>query len=618
MWSISSLGELTRYDPATLQPEKVPLPGIGGGRMARLVAGPDRTLWLSSYEHLFAIRLVEGEMTFERMQLPPEAIDCTKVVSPAPDGVIWTGGPAGLCRYDGTWRRFTTRDGLRLDQVDFMAAVSGEEVWFVYQDLVGVAHVKLVDGEPEIRHFGTAQGLPSNTVYSLGLDARGRLWAGGNAGLVLFSRDGPSRVYDMNDGLIWDDLSSHSFLAEPDGSFFIGTSRGLARFDPSGRAPVERPPRIVVTSALTGDVERLGEDSPVVPYAERTFQVAYSALTFRDPQAVRFRYRLLPLEDEYLETAMREVRYPGLQARDYMFEVVAISASGLWSVEPATFSFTIRPPWWGTWWARVIAIALVMLLIASIVWLRTRRLDLARRRLEAAVAERSAELARANKELEEMSHTDVLTDTRNRRYFMSVIDDNVARVLRRHDRRSTTESGINRGIVFYIIDIDWFKKVNDEHGHRTGDRVLADVARRISSVLRQSDLLVRWGGEEFLVVCSDSEPSQGSQVSKRILDAVGTAPFDLGDGSVLRRTCSIGWAGFPWIAGDPGAVSYETVIELADKGLYLAKASGRNMAIGVMPLSGSPPSSWLDAPLAALEGSKVELVRTPGPDQPPG
>jgi diguanylate cyclase (GGDEF)-like protein len=620
IWSISDRGDLTRYDPETLAPEKFPIPGIGGGRGARLASAPDRSVWISRNGKLFAIR-GETEPAVEPFPVPPEFAGCARDVEFAPDGVMWTSGAEGLARYDGqSWSRFTTRDGLRVNAVGFMAAVSGSELWFVYQDLIGVAHLVLEDGRPTVTHFGTEQGLPSDSVYSLGLDSQGSIWAGGDSGLVKMTADGPLRTYTRADGLLWEDLSSHSFLAEPDGAFFIGTSRGLAHYHPAGRITAEKQPSVVITSANLGGEESLGLAEPTAAYENRVFTIEYSGLTFREPSSVRFLYRLLELEQDYQETSHREVRYATLPPGAYVFEVLCRSASGLTSPKPATFAFVIRPPWWDTWWARGAAVALLLLLVTAVVRWRTGKLQADRRRLEAAVAERSAELARANKELEQMSYTDALTGTHNRRYFMDVIDEDIRRVNRRHDRRTSKEPGRNIGMVFYLVDVDHFKRINDELGHRVGDVVLAEIAARIKSVLRQSDLLVRWGGEEFLVVCGDSEPAEGSSVSQRILAAVGTEPFDLGNGDTLRRTCSVGWAPYPWFSEAPIAVSFETVIELADKALYVAKNSGRNRACGVLPLQANSsadnlPSAWLDESLEQVEGSVVRLEHTSGPDR---
>jgi len=620
IYSISDRGDLTRYDPETLAPEKFPIPGIGGGRVARLASAPDHSVWISRNGKLFAIK-GETEPVVESFQVPREYAGCAKDVAFAPDGVMWTSGADGLARYDGeSWSRYTTRDGLRVNTVGFMVAASGSELWFVYQDLIGVAHLVLEDGRPVITHFGTEQGLPSDSVYSLGLDSQGSLWAGGDSGLVKMTADGPLRTFTRADGLLWEDLSSHSFLAEPDGSFFIGTSRGLAYYHPAGRVTAEKQPSVVITSATLGGEESLGLAEPSASYEDRVFTIKYSGLTFREPSSVRFLYRLLELEQEFQETSHREVRYATLPPGAYVFEVLCRSASGLTSPKPATFAFVIHPPWWGTWWARGAAVVLLLLLVLAVVWWRTSKLQADRRRLEAAVAERSAELARANKELEQMSYTDALTGAHNRRYFMDVIDESVLRVSRKFDRRTTMAAGRNLAMVFHLVDVDHFKRINDEHGHRAGDKVLAEIAARIKSVLRQSDLLVRWGGEEFLIVCSDAEPTEGSQVSRRILDVVGGKPFDIGGGEQLSRTCSVGWAAYPWFTEAPDAVPFETVIEIADTALYVAKNSGRNRACGVLPLhtektADNLPSTWLDESLEQADGRVVRLERTPGPGQ---
>ena len=138
-------------------------------------------------------------------------------------------------------------------------------------------------------------------------------------------------------------------------------------------------------------------------------------------------------------------------------------------------------------------------------------------------------------------------------------------------------------MIFALVDIDRFKRVNDELGHAAGDRLLQEVAKRIASVMRRSDDLVRWGGEEFLLVCRTTDRENASMFCARVLEAIRELPFDVGNGVEVQKTCSIGWAPFPWLREDVGLLSIDNVIELADRALYLAKRGGRNRSFGMVP-----------------------------------
>jgi diguanylate cyclase (GGDEF)-like protein len=198
------------------------------------------------------------------------------------------------------------------------------------------------------------------------------------------------------------------------------------------------------------------------------------------------------------------------------------------------------------------------------------------------------ELAETNRVFEEASLTDPLTGARNRRFFDATVSSDASHALRSHafPRAITTHD-----LIFYMVDLDDFKEVNDRHGHNAGDQVLREVTKRISSVIRHSDVLVRWGGDEFLIVSRHANRADAATFSSRILAAVGSSNvIALGDGSEVRQTCSIGWAAFPWSPDEPDAVPIEAVLGLADRGLYEAKLAGRNRAIGISPSDDSANS----------------------------
>jgi predicted signal transduction protein with EAL and GGDEF domain len=154
------------------------------------------------------------------------------------------------------------------------------------------------------------------------------------------------------------------------------------------------------------------------------------------------------------------------------------------------------------------------------------------------------------------------------------------------------------------------------------------IAQRLNKVVRESDFLIRWGGEEFLVVCRSAERSDGELLASRILKAINGGDFDLGNGRRLMRSCSVGWAAFPWLPPAFSDLSVDEVLRLADRGLYLAKQQGRNQAVGMVPTTNSPAISLLAADVASstvltkpekycsleqlLEAKLIREVRTQG------
>jgi diguanylate cyclase (GGDEF)-like protein len=196
----------------------------------------------------------------------------------------------------------------------------------------------------------------------------------------------------------------------------------------------------------------------------------------------------------------------------------------------------------------------------------------------------SLELQRKNLELQEISFTDVLTGVWNRRYLEEILTAEAGQVLRNYQRArgSNIRKMDHRDLVFIMVDMDFFKEVNDRHGHPKGDRLLQLVAQRLSTVVRKSDVLVRWGGEEFLIMSRSTDPSGTPAFCSRILDVIASEPFDLGHGVTVRKTCSVGWSAYPWSRTAYEAICAEESIALADAALYRAKAFGRNLGVGIV------------------------------------
>lgn len=403
IWAGSSPGGLSRLDPRSGRIVRYGASdGFTGERVSNLLIDSHQRLWVSTRQGLFRSTPLDTAIRFER--LLPAGTDSGELFFECIEdrqGAIWVAGTRGLARlFEGEWQRFTTGDGLASNLVGFLTEASDGALWVAYRVPAGVSRLTFRQGKPELAHYGQQDGLASDNVVSIGVDARGHVWAGTDNGAAAF--DGALwRHYGRSDGLIWDDCDGSSLLAEQDGSVWIGTSRGLSRFRPRDQDRPEFAPPVVITHLQLGETLRDPSAHWDVHYRDRALLVRFAALTFRNRHKVRFRYRLAGLEDEWVETDQHEARYARLDPGEYTFEVMARSALGVWSSEPAWGSFRIQAPWWASWWLRGFGAVALFLLAYLGLRRRMRRLLAQQRRLETAVEQRTHELAIEKQRAEE-------------------------------------------------------------------------------------------------------------------------------------------------------------------------------------------------------------------------
>jgi diguanylate cyclase (GGDEF)-like protein len=191
---------------------------------------------------------------------------------------------------------------------------------------------------------------------------------------------------------------------------------------------------------------------------------------------------------------------------------------------------------------------------------------------------RRASAARMTREL---AVTDPLTGLKNRRYMLLTMGGDIAVAQRKRRNAPFGVRPSDADLVYLLIDLDRFKSVNDEFGHQAGDTVLMQVADVLRESCRASDSIARWGGDEFLLVSRFSDRRTGSVLVERIRAAIDAREFELGDGRAVRRTCSIGFASFPFSLAHPDILTWEQVVAIADQALQRAKSAGANKWVGV-------------------------------------
>jgi diguanylate cyclase (GGDEF)-like protein len=222
------------------------------------------------------------------------------------------------------------------------------------------------------------------------------------------------------------------------------------------------------------------------------------------------------------------------------------------------------------WWALTIACT-VGLMAAALLY---RRVRVSNRTLRAL-----------NTTLYEQSTSDALTGLRNRNFFYQ----RAAGLFEPPGAGAQARMG-----AFFLMDIDRFKSINDTWGHAVGDDVLRAVAGRLANSVRGADLLMRWGGEEFLVFVPDVGQAEACDFARRLLHAVHAEPVISGDLSIATSV-SVGFALWP-MRCDGTPLGWERLVHLADLALYQSKAGGRNRAHGVCG-----PDALTGAALAAME-----------------
>tara|TARA_R110002126_G_scaffold255504_2_gene398474 strand:+ start:6249 stop:8342 length:2094 start_codon:yes stop_codon:yes gene_type:complete len=185
-------------------------------------------------------------------------------------------------------------------------------------------------------------------------------------------------------------------------------------------------------------------------------------------------------------------------------------------------------------------------------------------------------LREANKKLEFQSLRDPLTGLFNRRALQEHMQRRA-----KYGRRQNDISAHTNG--FLLLDIDFFKKINDNHGHAAGDEVLKQLSERLSQVCREEDLVIRWGGEEFLLYLEHIAAEQVTAFCSRILEIIASEPV-VCDDSIIPVSASGGFIHLPFAGIDETELNWERALQIADMALYLSKVNGRNQVYAITGL----------------------------------
>lgn len=551
---IKNSGTFVRYPFEAGKAGSIPSPNVA--QIARDWKGD---IWVGFSEFGGIARYVAETDSFERFSHDPSddnslCFDFVKALIADRRGNLWIGTLNGLDRFNiatKTFTHFKRKEGdvnsLASDHILSLREDAAGNIWIGTKgDGVNIFNPR----ENTFRLLTTYDGLPSNAVTTITQDKGGDMWLGTINGVARYGADKTIQVWRKKDGMAGTNVNHNASLLASSGNLFFGSSEGLTEFNPATLDGYKSSGSYAIrfNDLKIGNVTQVpGERGSVLDVDlnstttlklepnESMVSIDYSTVSFNTGLSLFCRYRMDGFDKKWVHAPCSfQANYTNLPDGDYLFKVQALTDKGL-HTEEATLHIRLKPPWFKTWWAYGFYIGLV----GAGFWVRHHMMNL-RVRSDAYRA---------------LSMTDPLTGILNRNGLNELV------------KKIFASARVRLSVM--VIDVDHFKKINDQRGHDAGDRVLVELVRVIKGVIRSSDELARWGGEEFILLCPGTGLDGALLLAEKIRSSTESAIFEAGY-SPLKVTVSMGVTECG--LGD----NFDGMLKRADTALYTAKREGRN------------------------------------------
>jgi signal transduction histidine kinase/streptogramin lyase len=355
LW-FGSHGGLSTFDHGRFRKIEDPkLPGVAQA----ILADRAGTLWFGTVNGLVSYKDGLTRLFTVEDGLPTNDIH---VLMETQSGDIWIGGYGGIAvLHHGRFTQWTEKNGL-----------PSNNIWSLYQDADGVIWIGTYDGglarfqDGRITTFDVANGLYSHGVYQILDDNHGYLWMTCSRGIYRVSKNELNEVaagkrhtvtsiaFRKIDGLL--DLVCNGGLQpagirSSDGKLWFPTQDGVATIDPSSVSMDNQPPSALIESVTLDRSPMVFTPSLTIPPEKRSLQIDYTALSFKDPQQLHFRYQMEGLDPSWIDAGpKRTAYYSDLPPGKYIFKVIAANADGVWNRQGQRFIVTVLAPLYKRWW----------------------------------------------------------------------------------------------------------------------------------------------------------------------------------------------------------------------------------------------------------------------------
>ena len=564
-------GSILRLDPRTgeaVETAKIPepIPSAVVDSFGRLFLGTAQGLYLSEPDKASPL---EGKAVFRRTA--PHRIPAADALMggsggvvascESPDGADWFGVGGRLLRLkEGQWSA-PAIDGIpKLSgRLDALYCARDGAVWLIAAP--GLTW-RLTPRGDRLQAWQLEPPLEFRALVPLAIlvDRRGWVWLGSDLGLIVWN--GQSwRHLTQESGLIWDDVNQGVMSESPDGSLWIGTSGGLSHLLHPERVFDAIPLTVSLVEFQRGNTSYLGAQQITMSWAGPPLLFRISSPTMRNLSELALKVRMVGFQSEWMETHGGNATFPRLPPGKYTFMAEACNPGLNACSAPLKIDILVLTPWWRTNWFYGLCILAFLILVFAVDQLRARHLRVRSRQLEMLVSKRTGELEASREQLRIQATHDGLTGMLNRTAILRTLVAEMDRALRE-----------NQTVVVALVDLDHFKRVNDDYGHLAGDEALRWFAAAVGAAIRPYDHAGRYGGEEFLLVLTQI-PREAIEQRLASLQASITNLQVCAHGAQFTLNCSMGAAVFD-PSEEPATV--ESLLTIADQTLYAAKATGRN------------------------------------------
>ncbi|MFQ3250101.1 MAG: diguanylate cyclase (GGDEF)-like protein [Glaciecola sp.] len=438
------------------------------------------------------------------------------------------------------------------------------------------------NSNPKFSPLFANEELTQSSIGAVVDDNNGFLWVSTSQFIFRVNLASESvEVFDENDGVNSNGYYIGAYAVKSDDTIIFVGDQGATYFHPEEINKPDSIPNLQFTRVAVlnsndshGIEEKFGSVKNIVDSVTKIIlspediliSIEFAALEFGSPESIEYAYRLIGFDDrwQYLNSKNRTVTYTNLDPGSYIFEVKSTNRYGVWSDNPQRMPVLVTPPWYKTTLAITCFGLLTIILVFLVFRWRTYALHQRSAMLFQRVKEKTAELQLANNQLTLLTTLDPLTQVYNRRGFTDAVSKEFSKYKRNNELFSVI-----------LIDIDFFKKINDKYGHEAGDQVLVKFAKVLQECTRDYDILARWGGEEFIVLLPNTKLKDAINIANKYRETIRDEDFIVGSSSI-RVSLTAG------VANIDNFSSVDECIKRADNLLYEGKSLGRNQVLPML------------------------------------